>query len=87
MIAVRQNRPLWKWQDMTTNLVYEWSIQDIRGKTIWVDTIVGEGTTSLGSGDPTERIDILMRDISKKSFDAILSSTELDKFAASQHLP
>jgi len=83
MVSVKQNRPLWIHQDTTINLVYEWSMQDKNGNVIWLTTIVGEGTTPLAS-NPAERVDLLMKDLFKKSFDEMSASIEIDRFTASQ---
>lgn len=79
MVSVEQNRPLWIWQDTTINLAFEWTVKSKTLKTIWVDTVIGEATTKLS--DPAEeRVDLLMKDIYTKSYEAIIASPEIRKY-------
>lgn len=75
-------------QDIVTTLILEWEFTDPKGKTIWFETVEGQGTTKAGVGfGPgnykqkfTERARIALDDLFNKSYKAISTSSEIQKY-------
>ena len=71
---------------MTIIAKVEWTMNDLNGNNIWVDTITGKGSEPAGNSstehDQTEkRIKKLMKDLFMKSHKAISSSPEIREYA------
>lgn len=70
VVDIEQNRPLWRWQDRTITISYEWSVSRPDGRPVWVDTVVASGTNRLDDPDQ-ERVALMMKDLFSKSFAAL----------------
>ncbi|MEW6600969.1 MAG: hypothetical protein AB1499_08355 [Nitrospirota bacterium] len=76
-------------KDAKTTIVIEWSLSNkSTGKTVWVETVSGEGSAhhgvpnlSLKEGNQTERFEMALRDLFEKSQSAMLSSNILRKLS------
>ena len=78
--------------DQTLTVVLEWSLTDDKGAPLWVDTIIGQGTTNAGNlfthkSNARERTDFMLRDLFTKSRAAISESPELRRYAESHPTP
>ena|SRR2546425_7130217 len=82
MVSVEQTRPILRWDVTVITVMLEWSLKDVRGNTIWVDTVRGEGKSRLD--DPDTRIRLLIEDLFRNSFQVIRSSQEIRKFVATR---
>ena len=70
----------------TKSVFLEWKLQDLRGETIWVDTIVGEGTGPMGQplndDSGKEQVEQLLDELFLKSYEALTSSPEIQQFSS-----
>jgi hypothetical protein len=73
----------WDWNSMLT-VVMEWKLTKPNGDIIWADTVKGNGTVELTfdwSGCAATQTVIMLKDLFKKSFQAIKESPEIRNFA------
>jgi hypothetical protein len=68
-------------------IVLEWKLEDNQGNTIWIDSIKGEGRAEIGNiynhkKKAAEQIEILLKDLFSKSFQAMKASPEITRFVA-----
>ena len=86
VVDIKRNRPATVFGDQTTSVIFEWKLQDRKGDTVWVDTIVGEGTSAMGQplndDSGKEQVEQLLDDLFLKSFEALTSSPEIQSFAS-----
>ena len=85
IVSVAHTRPMAAYSDRKLTVIFQWLLKDIKGKTIWVDTIEGEGINNLGTAfslesNTHERVELLMEDLFKKSYISISSSKEIKNF-------
>lgn len=64
------------------SLKLEWTLTDVAGKTIWLDTITGESSGSTGWTDPEKVLKAALEDALTKSQQAISSSEAIRQFAS-----
>jgi hypothetical protein len=84
MVSVQLTRPLFIWEESKIAVIFEWSLKDVKGDIIWVDTItgVGKGTIKRYSKDSAmEAVEMLLEDLFQKSFQVMSSSMEIRRFA------
>lgn len=70
-------------------VVVEWRLEDAKGKLVWLQSITGEGVAPVGNTISAgkyegQQVDLLMKDLFKKTFEAIKTSPEIQQFAASK---
>lgn len=68
------------------SVAVEWTMKDLRGELVWVETVEGKGTVNSGNAfthasNARKQIDAVMADLFHNSFVAITSSPEVSKFA------
>lgn len=85
VVSVAHTRPIYMGSERKLTVIFQWLLKDTEGKTIWADTIDGEGVNELGSGfslqsKTRERVRLLMEDLFKKSYLSISSSKEIKNF-------
>lgn len=89
MILVEQSIGVTAFSDNTITTMFEWSLKDLKGDIVWVDTIKGEATTHGGNiftykKNYKKRVKALIEDLFQKSFQAISSSSEIRELADTQ---
>lgn len=73
--------------EQVTTLALEWSLMDAGGELIWIETVRGEGRATSGNifthrANTREAMDLLLADLFSRSYQAIVSSSEVRQFAA-----
>lgn len=68
-------------------VVLEWKLEDAQNNMIWIDSIMGEGRAATGNvfthkSNAEKQIEMLLKDLFSKSFQAIRASPEISQFAA-----
>ena len=74
----KQNRPYVAWNDSTLTVIMEWSLKDTENNLLWITNIKGEGVARVGKDK--ERLQSLINDLFKKSYNAITSSPEIKDY-------
>lgn len=70
--------------EQISTIILKWTLKDVKGNMIWVDTIAGEGRGKGTHRKAEEQIEALVEDLFQKSFQAISSSPEIREFAESR---
>src|SRR6266446_215467 len=89
MVLVEQNRARWAYGNQVLTVLFEWTLADAQGNTVWVDTIKGEseevmGTVLTQTSHGEKRVKELLEDLFRKSFQAMSSSPAIREFATTQ---
>ena len=71
------------------SVIFEWTMKDAKGNTVWVDTITGEAQAHGGNifthrAQTRERVKAVVEDLFRKSFQAISSSASVREVANSK---
>lgn len=85
VVSIAHTRPMYAYSERKLTVIFQWLLKDSEGKTIWMDTIEGEGTNDIGTlfsleSNTRERVRLLMEDLFKKSYLSISSSKEIENF-------
>jgi hypothetical protein len=68
-------------------VVLEWKLEDAQNNVVWADSVKGEGRANTGnifthSSNAEKQTEMLLKDLFRKSFQAIRMSPEISQFAA-----
>ncbi len=79
LVSVDQSVGVWKWSDNTLTISLEWSINDVNGNSLWIDTVKGNGKNEGGNvfthtTRTEERVKMALEDLFKRSYEAFSSS-------------
>ncbi len=85
VVSIAHTRPMFAYSERKLTVIFQWLLKNSEGKTIWVDTIEGDGANDLGTAfslesNTRERVRLLMEDLFKKSYLHISSSKEIENF-------
>ena len=87
MVVAEENMAAWAFGSETLTVLLEWTLKNVQGNTVWVDTIKGEGEAHAGnvfthSSNAEQRVKAMVEDLFRKSFQAMSSSRAIREFAA-----
>jgi len=88
MVSVHQTLGAWAWGDQVMSVIFEWTMKDANGNTVWVDTITGEAQAHGGNlfthqGQTEKRVKALVEDLFRKSFRTMSSAAAIRDFVSS----
>ncbi len=87
VVFVRWSWPMWRWEIVEIVIHMEWTLTDLEGELIWIDTVEGVGKAEKGNIFTNKKcaqrwIQEAIVDLFLKTFDALSSSPEIREFAA-----
>ena len=81
LVAIETSLGAKRGDDIITTIVLEWKLEDNKNNLIWIDTVKGEGRSTVPGGDGEDANTMLLDDLFRNSFQAMKSSPEIRKFA------
>ena len=79
VVAIEKSLGAIRGDDSITTIVLEWKLEDNKNNLIWIDTVKGEGRSTVPSDDEDANT-VLLDDLFRNSFQAMKSSPEIRKF-------
>jgi len=91
VIAIERSYGATAFGESILTIVFEWKLEDSQSNPIWVDSIKGEGRLNVGNyfthkGNAEEQVEMLLKDLFGKSFQAMKASPEIRQFVARKQL-
>ena len=80
VVAIEKSLGAIRGDESITTIVLEWKLEDNQNNLIWIDTVKGEGRSTVPSYDEDVNT-VLLDDLFRNSFQAMKSSPEIRKFA------
>ena len=85
VVAIEKSMGATAFGESIFTVVLEWKLEDAQNNMIWIDSIKGEGRATTGNifthkSNAEEQVEMLLKDLFSKSFQAIRASPEISQF-------